>query len=72
MIKVIKWQSKGDSVYSSLVFRLAGPRIDLAVRHFQSFIPNSGKKLKTVHARMQLKRRPALKQKTEVLKFYTD
>ena len=25
-----------------LVFRLAGPRIDLAVRHFQSFIPNSG------------------------------
>ena len=33
---------KGDSVYSSVVFRLAGPRIDLAVRHFQSFIPNSG------------------------------
>ena len=32
---------KGDSVYSSLVFRLAGPRINLAVRHFQSFIPNS-------------------------------
>ena len=42
MIKVIKWLSKGDSVYSSLVFRLAGPRIDLAVRHFRSFIPNSG------------------------------
>ena len=28
--------------YSSLVFRLAGPGINLAVRHFQSFIPNSG------------------------------
>ena len=32
----------GHSVYSSLVFRLAGPRIDLAVKQFQSFIPNSG------------------------------
>ena len=33
---------KRDSVYSSIVFRLAGPRIDLAVRYFQPFIPNSG------------------------------
>ena len=33
---------KGDSAYSSIVFRLTGPRIDLAVRHFQSFIPNFG------------------------------
>ena len=34
---------KGNSVYSSLAFRLAGPRINLAARHFQSgFIPNSG------------------------------
>ena len=33
---------KGDSIYFTVVFRLAGPRIDLAVRHFQSFISNSG------------------------------
>ena len=33
---------KGDSIYSSIGFRLSAPRIDLAVRHFYSFIPNSG------------------------------
>ena len=32
---------KRDSVYSSFVFRLAGPRIDLAVSYFQSLKPNS-------------------------------
>ena len=45
MIKVIKCKMKmvkGDSVNSSLVFRLAGPRINLAVRHFQSFLSLSG------------------------------
>ena len=81
MIKVIKCKMKmvskkvkvkGDSVYSSIVFRLAGPRIDLAVRYFQSFVPNSGtiKETEDSTCTYAVKKRPALKQKTEVLKFY--
>ena len=60
------------TVYSSLVFRLAGPRIDLAVRHFESFILNSGtiKETEDSTCTCAVKKRPALKQKTEVLKFY--
>ena len=50
------------------------PRIDLAVRHFQSFVPNSGTIRETEDSTytyaVKIKRRPALKQKTEVLKFY--
>ena len=63
---------KGDSIYSSVVFRLAGPRIDLAIRHFQFFIPNSGtiKETEDSSCMYAVKKRPALKQKTEVLKFY--
>ena len=63
---------EGYSVYSSLVFRLAGPRINLAVRHFQSFIPiltlKRLKKLETVHAHMQLRKMTSA-EKIEVLKF---
>ena len=63
---------KGDSAYSNLVFRPAGPGIDLAVRHFQSFIRNSGtiKETEDSTCTYAVKKRPALKQKTEVLKFY--
>ena len=39
MTKVIKCKMK--FVYSSLVFRLAGPTINMAARHFQSCIFNS-------------------------------
>ena len=53
MIKLIKGKMsgkvKGDFAYSRLVFRLAGLGIKLAVKNFQSFIPNSEtlKELKT-------------------------
>ena len=71
MMKLIKCKMKmvkveGDSVYSSSVFRLAGPRINLAVRHFQSFIPNSETIRKTGDSTCTYavkKKRPALKQK---------